>query len=229
MDQPLVEHRDRGRRRVSGFPGGGCWTVRNFSDAHFTVVHALDLAPAFAQLGDDTGEMYDQARLRVAALLQDKWVRPFIDGGVSFDVFVDEGGPAELLLGAAAKNAADLVVVGRRDHFPFAARWEASASVSSRMRRPRRQLFPSRAASAELRRPRRTMAHAAGRRVSGRFVSPGSGLEFEMSKFNVRHEALPKVGDLFEFSAATGPTVTVVTHRSGRRISPLPSPMIDFA
>jgi K+/H+ antiporter YhaU regulatory subunit KhtT len=38
-----------------------------------------------------------------------------------------------------------------------------------------------------------------------------------MSKFNVRHEALPKVGDLFEFSAATGPTVTVVTHRSGRR------------
>lgn len=38
-----------------------------------------------------------------------------------------------------------------------------------------------------------------------------------MSKFNVRHEALPKVGDLYEFSVATGPTVTVVAHRSGRR------------
>ena len=118
-DQPLVERVIVG---VDGFPGSleaAAWTVRNFSDAHFTVVHALDLAPAFAQLGDDAGEMYDQARLRVAALLQDKWVRPFIDGGVSFDVFVDEGGPAELLLGAAAKNAADLVVVGRRDHFPL--------------------------------------------------------------------------------------------------------------
>ena len=107
---------------VDGFPGSleaAAWAVRNFSDAHFTVVHALDLAPAFAQFGDDAGEMYDQARIRVAALIQDQWIRPFIDAGVSFDVLVDEGGPAELLLDAATRNAADLVVVGRRDHFPI--------------------------------------------------------------------------------------------------------------
>lgn len=119
VDQPLVERVIVG---VDGLPGSleaASWAVRNFSDAQFTVVHALDLAPAFAHVDDGTGEMYDRARLRVAALLQDQWARPFIDGGVDFDVFVDEGGPAELLLGAAARTAADLVVVGRRDHFPL--------------------------------------------------------------------------------------------------------------
>jgi nucleotide-binding universal stress UspA family protein len=119
VDRPLVERVVVG---VDGLPGSreaAAWTVRNFSDAHFTVVHALDLAPAFAQYDDDTGEMYDRARLRAAALMQDQWARPFIDGGVAFDTVVDEGGAAELLLGAAARTATDLVVVGRRDHFPM--------------------------------------------------------------------------------------------------------------
>lgn len=118
VDQPLVERVIVG---IDGLPGSveaAAWTVRNFSDAHFTVVHALDLAPAFAQYGEDVGEMDDRARLRAAMLMQDQWAGPFIDGGVAFDVFVDEGGPAEVLLGVAERTAADLVVVGRRDHFP---------------------------------------------------------------------------------------------------------------
>lgn len=119
VDRRLVERVVVG---VDGLPGSGvaaAWTVENFGEAHFTVVHALDLAPAFAQVGDDTSEMYDRARLRATALMQDQWARPFIDGDVAFEVFIDEGGPAEVLLGAAARTAADLVVVGRRDHFPL--------------------------------------------------------------------------------------------------------------
>jgi nucleotide-binding universal stress UspA family protein len=119
VDRPLVERVVVG---VDGLPGSEeavAWAIRNFGEAHFTVVHALDLAPAFAMSDDDTGELYDRARRRAEALMQDQWVRPFVDGKVSFDVVVDEGGPAELLLDTAAKTNADLVVVGRRDHFPM--------------------------------------------------------------------------------------------------------------
>jgi nucleotide-binding universal stress UspA family protein len=119
IDPPLVERVIVG---VDGLPGSleaATWTIRNFNDAHFTVVHALDLASAFGQFDDGTTEMYHKARLRVASLMLNEWVRPFVDGGVSFDVFVDEGGSAELLLDAAVQSAADLIVVGRRDHSPL--------------------------------------------------------------------------------------------------------------
>lgn len=119
MDQRLVQRVVVG---VDGLPGSltaAAWTVRNFPAAQFTVVHALDLAPAFAQSGADTGEMYNQARTRAEQLVQDQWARPFIDGGVDFDLVVEEGGPAEVLLATASRTHADLVVVGRRDHFPM--------------------------------------------------------------------------------------------------------------
>jgi nucleotide-binding universal stress UspA family protein len=118
VDRPLVERAVIG---VDGLPGSEeavAWAIRNLGDAHFTVVHALDLAPAFA-VSDDTGALYDRARRRAEALMQDEWARPFVDGNVSFDEVVAEGGPAELLLDAAAKTNADLVIVGRRDHFPM--------------------------------------------------------------------------------------------------------------
>jgi len=38
-----------------------------------------------------------------------------------------------------------------------------------------------------------------------------------MRKLRVRHEALPGVGERFEFPTASGMTVIVVTQRSGRR------------
>ena len=119
VDRPLVERVIVG---VDGLPGSreaAAWAVRNFAEAHFTVVHALDLPPAFASMENDTSEMYAQARIRVAALIQGQWTRPFFDPGVSYDVLVDEGGPAELLLDAATRKRADVVVVGRRDHFPM--------------------------------------------------------------------------------------------------------------
>jgi nucleotide-binding universal stress UspA family protein len=117
--QPLVTRVVVGLDGLPGSLEAAAWAIRHFSDAHFTVVHALDLAPAFSLAEDDPGEMYDRARLRVGALIQDQWTRPFVDAGVSFDVLVDEGGPAELLLEAATRRDADLVVVGRREHFPM--------------------------------------------------------------------------------------------------------------
>ncbi len=38
-----------------------------------------------------------------------------------------------------------------------------------------------------------------------------------MRKLKVRHEPLPGIGELFELDTASGLTLTVVTHRSGRR------------
>lgn len=38
-----------------------------------------------------------------------------------------------------------------------------------------------------------------------------------MRKLKVRHQPLPGIGELFELDAASGLTLTVVTHRSGRR------------
>jgi TrkA domain protein len=48
-----------------------------------------------------------------------------------------------------------------------------------------------------------------------------------MRKLRVRHEALPGVGERFEFTAASGTTVIVVTHRSGRRDIALRAPGDD--
>jgi K+/H+ antiporter YhaU regulatory subunit KhtT len=38
-----------------------------------------------------------------------------------------------------------------------------------------------------------------------------------MRKVVVRHERLPKIGEVFEIDVASGHTVTVVARRSGRR------------
>lgn len=117
--QPLVQRVVVG---IDGLPGSAeaaAWSIRNFGGAHFTVVHAVELAPVFAQLGDDNGELYDRAQARAAALLRDQWSRPFLDAGVAFDTVVEEGGPAEVVLRVATRTNADLVVVGRRGNFPM--------------------------------------------------------------------------------------------------------------
>lgn len=38
-----------------------------------------------------------------------------------------------------------------------------------------------------------------------------------MRKLKIRHERLPGIGERFHLEAASGVTVTVVSHRSGRR------------
>jgi nucleotide-binding universal stress UspA family protein len=112
------------RRVVVGIDGlpealdAAAWAARNCGDAHFTAVHALELAPAFSHLGNepDVERLYDRARARVTDRLHDQWSRAFVDAGVPFDAIVEEGGAVEVLLAAVTRTAADLIVVSRRDH-----------------------------------------------------------------------------------------------------------------
>jgi nucleotide-binding universal stress UspA family protein len=116
-DEPLVRRIVVG---VDGLPGSGdavTWAARQWPGAQFTAVHALELAPSFVQIPDDPStDLYDRARARSLQLMQDWWVRPLRDAGVSFDTIVEDGGPAEVLLSITTRMSADVVVVGRRDH-----------------------------------------------------------------------------------------------------------------
>jgi nucleotide-binding universal stress UspA family protein len=93
------------------------WATKRFGDAHFTAVHALELAPAFAQADAEraTGDLYDAARTRAEQLMHERFVQPFREANVSFDALVEEGGAVEILIDAIHRVSADLVVVGRRD------------------------------------------------------------------------------------------------------------------
>jgi nucleotide-binding universal stress UspA family protein len=93
------------------------WATQNFASAHFTAVHALELAPAFAQMdaGPQSDDLYAAARARTEEFMRDRWVRPLVDADVSFDTIIEEGGAVEVLLESATRIPADLVVVSRRD------------------------------------------------------------------------------------------------------------------
>lgn len=105
---------------IDGMPestDAAAWAVRHIPDAHFTAVHAIEVAPAFAPIGDEPGieSLYDQVRARAIGLMRDVWCRPFADAGVPFDQVAEEGGAVELLLATITRVAADLAVVSRRD------------------------------------------------------------------------------------------------------------------
>ena len=115
--QPLVREVVVGLDGMPETADAAAWAARNFGDAHFTAVHALELAPAFAQsVGEPTAnDPHDRARARAVDLMRDHWCRPFVDAGVPFGTVVEEGGAAEVPIGTAARTAADVVVVSRRD------------------------------------------------------------------------------------------------------------------
>ena len=113
---------------IDGLPeslDAAVWAARNCSNAHFTAVHALELAPAFSHLGDepDVEQLYDRARARATERLHDHWCGAFVDAAVPFDSVVEEGGAVEVLLAAVTRIAADLVVVSRRDRHLRTAAW----------------------------------------------------------------------------------------------------------
>jgi nucleotide-binding universal stress UspA family protein len=115
--RPLV------RKVVVGIDGmpetadAASWATRNLGEATFTAVHALEMAPAFAQIDRDpaTDELYVAARTRTDELMRHHWCRPFVDAEVPFDTIIEEGGAVEVLLGVATRIAADLLIVSRRD------------------------------------------------------------------------------------------------------------------
>ena len=73
------------------------------------------------QLDDDGAgaEFHERAFARAHSLLRDHWSQPLREAGVAFNVSVKEGGPAEMLLDMATRVEADLLVVGRREHYPL--------------------------------------------------------------------------------------------------------------
>jgi nucleotide-binding universal stress UspA family protein len=106
---------------IDGLPeslDAAVWATRNCPDAHFTAVHALELAPAYLHLGDepDIDQLRDRALARATTRLRDHWCEAFVDAGVPFDAVVEEGGAVEVLLAAVTRAVADLVVVSRSDH-----------------------------------------------------------------------------------------------------------------
>jgi nucleotide-binding universal stress UspA family protein len=116
-DGPLVRRAVVGIDGLPGSTDAATWAARQWPDAQFVAVHALELAPSFAQIADEPGDqLYERAHARSVQLMEEWWVRPLRDTGVSFDTIVEDGGPAEVLLGVATRLSADLVVVGRRDH-----------------------------------------------------------------------------------------------------------------
>lgn len=95
------------------------------SSATVVVVHALEMAPTFAAAGLD--EAYGHARGRVETALE-VWCAPLRDANIEYVTFVDEGGPAGVMLDAIHDRQADILVVGRRgpERFPGMAMGSAA-------------------------------------------------------------------------------------------------------
>lgn len=116
---PLVQRVTIGLDRLGGAEEALLWSARAFRNASFDVVHALDLAPAFAHLEADHTVQYERAFKWAVSLMHDQWCEPLVEAGIPYEAVVQEGGPAEILLGTAKDTTADVIVVGRRDHGPL--------------------------------------------------------------------------------------------------------------
>jgi nucleotide-binding universal stress UspA family protein len=96
------------------------WTVplAVASASSVVLVHAVELAPAFAAAGlaDDA---YESARSRRVEVVESEWCAPLRAAGVAYETVVADGGPAVVLLDAVRTRGADLLVVGRQAHGSF--------------------------------------------------------------------------------------------------------------
>lgn len=115
-ESPLVSRVVVGVDRLPGSRAALAWSARAFPTAYFSAVHALDLAPVFAQVELDDPKAYDRAYESAVASMREQWCGPLIEAGVRFETDVVEGAPAEVLLDTARRTAADAIVVGRREH-----------------------------------------------------------------------------------------------------------------
>jgi nucleotide-binding universal stress UspA family protein len=101
---------------IDGSPAAAsalAWTVpvAASSGAFVVVVHALEIAPAFAAAGLD--EAYEQARAKAVETVE-RWCTPVRLAGVRYAPIVEEGGPATILLDVTRRRGAGLLVIGRR-------------------------------------------------------------------------------------------------------------------
>jgi nucleotide-binding universal stress UspA family protein len=85
-------------------------------DAALLAVHAAEIAPAamfFADASRSEPE-YEATRRRLEQIVREDWCRPLLDAGVPFEILVEDGGPALVLMSAADRAAARTIVVGPR-------------------------------------------------------------------------------------------------------------------
>lgn len=114
--EPLVRRVLVGLDGFAGSASAAAWAARNCDEAQFTAVHALEHVPALAEHDAQSGAgLYEHAQEHATALMRDSWSRPLRDAGVEFDLVVDHGDAADVILATAASIGADLVVVGRQD------------------------------------------------------------------------------------------------------------------
>jgi nucleotide-binding universal stress UspA family protein len=92
-------------------------TLAVASSSSLLVVHALELAPAFAVSGVD--DDYEAVRDRVVDAVDAEWCAPLRAAGLTYAAVVAEGGPAVVILDAVRSRGADLLVVGRQANPSF--------------------------------------------------------------------------------------------------------------
>lgn len=85
-------------------------------DAELLVVHAAEVAPAamFLTDHDPQGTEYAELRHRLEQTVREDWCGALVGTGIPFEIVVEEGGPALVLMSAAERVAARMIVVGPR-------------------------------------------------------------------------------------------------------------------
>ena len=84
--------------------------------AELLAVHAAEIAPAAMFLAEKPGSEpeYEAARRRLEQTVREDWCRSLLDAGVPFEILVEDGGPALVLMAAADRAVARTIVVGPR-------------------------------------------------------------------------------------------------------------------
>jgi nucleotide-binding universal stress UspA family protein len=119
-EPPLIRRVVVGLDGLPGAANAAAWAAEHCGAAEFTAAHALEQLPALTSEGEESGpELYERAQERAVALMRASWSRHLRDAGIAFDVVVDRGGAADVIVDTAADVSADLVVVGRQDRGPM--------------------------------------------------------------------------------------------------------------
>jgi nucleotide-binding universal stress UspA family protein len=118
-EPPLIRRVVVGLDGLPGAASAAAWAAQHCGAAKFTAAHALEQLPVLTEGGDAIGPgVYDRAQEQAVALMRGAWSAELRDTGIAFDVVVERGGTADVLMDTAAEVAADLVVIGRQDRGP---------------------------------------------------------------------------------------------------------------
>ena len=107
--------------------------------ARVIAVHALEVPVSAWRLDVYAPPAYtDEERERIDETVREKWCKPLADADISFEAMVIDGYPATVIIEAAYREKADLVVTGRRGRSAFKEMLLGSTShpLSHHLNRP---------------------------------------------------------------------------------------------